>query len=169
MGALRRTTVYRARRAWDNCARAPEARDTYKNVMNESTPNSIQLRVIPREQHGVSRKNISSGALRVLYRLNEAGFAAYLVGGAVRDLLLGGHPKDFDVATDATPEDVKKLFRNCRLIGRRFRLAHVMFGPEIRRQEAVPQLPPDRPALPPRARHVRAGDQTSRSCSATAA
>jgi len=99
--------------------------------MNESISNSAQLRIIPREQHGVSRKNISSGALRVLYRLHEAGFAAYLVGGAVRDLLLGGHPKDFDVATDATPEDVKRLFRNCRLIGRRFRLAHVVFGPEI--------------------------------------
>jgi poly(A) polymerase len=99
--------------------------------MTESIPNTAQLRIIPREQHGVSRKNISSGALRVLYRLHEAGFAAHLVGGAVRDLLLGGHPKDFDVATDATPEDVKRLFRNCRLIGRRFRLAHVMFGPEI--------------------------------------
>jgi poly(A) polymerase len=99
--------------------------------MNELTSSSAQLRIIARDQHGVSRKNISSGALRVLYRLHEAGFAAYLVGGAVRDLLLGGHPKDFDVATDATPEDVKRLFRNCRLIGRRFRLAHVMFGPEI--------------------------------------
>jgi len=99
--------------------------------MADSNLNSIHLRIIPREQHGVSRKNISSGALRVLYRLHEAGFAAHLVGGAVRDLLLGGHPKDFDVATDATPEDVKRLFRNCRLIGRRFRLAHVVFGPEI--------------------------------------
>jgi len=69
--------------------------------------------------------------LRVLYRLREAGFGAYLVGGAVRDLLVGGHPKDFDVATDATPEQVKQLFRNCRLIGRRFRLAHVVFGREI--------------------------------------
>jgi len=67
----------------------------------------------------------------VLYRLREAGFGAYLVGGAVRDLLLGKHPKDFDVATDATPEQVKQLFRNCRLIGRRFRLAHVVFGREI--------------------------------------
>ncbi|KRE89636.1 poly(A) polymerase [Frateuria sp. Soil773] len=89
------------------------------------------LTIIPREQHVVSRKNISKAALRVLYRLNEAGYAAYLVGGAVRDLLLGGHPKDFDVATSATPDEVKKLFRNCRLIGRRFRLAHVVFGPEI--------------------------------------
>ncbi|RDI99788.1 polynucleotide adenylyltransferase PcnB [Dyella solisilvae] len=89
------------------------------------------LRIIPREQHVISRKNISKAALRVLYRLNEAGYQAYLVGGAVRDLLLGGHPKDFDVATNATPEEVKKLFRNCRLIGRRFRLAHVVYGPEI--------------------------------------
>jgi poly(A) polymerase len=89
------------------------------------------LRIIPRDQHIISRKNISKAALRVLYRLNEAGYTAYLVGGAVRDLLLGVQPKDFDVATDATPEEVKKLFRNCRLIGRRFRLAHVVFGPEI--------------------------------------
>ncbi len=88
-------------------------------------------RVIPRAQHNLSRKNISRGALRVLYGLHEHGFRACLVGGAVRDLLLGGNPKDFDVATDATPEQVKKLFRNCRLIGRRFRLAHVIFGPEI--------------------------------------
>lgn len=89
------------------------------------------LRIIPRDQHVISRKNISKAALRVLYRLNEAGYDAYLVGGAVRDLLLGGHPKDFDVATNATPDEVRKLFRNCRLIGRRFRLAHVVFGPEI--------------------------------------
>src|SRR5579875_2359688 len=89
------------------------------------------LRVIPRDQHNLSRKNISRGALRVLYGLKDHGFRACLVGGAVRDLLLGGRPKDFDVATDATPEDVKRIFRNCRLIGRRFRLAHVIFGPEI--------------------------------------
>lgn len=87
--------------------------------------------MIPREQHIISRKDISPNALRVLYRLREAGFGAYLVGGAVRDLLVEGHPKDFDVATDATPEEVKGLFRNCRLIGRRFRLAHVVFGREI--------------------------------------
>lgn len=67
----------------------------------------------------------------MLYRLRDAGFSAYLVGGAVRDLLVGHHPKDFDVATDATPEQVKQQFRNCRLIGRRFRLAHVVFGREI--------------------------------------
>lgn len=87
--------------------------------------------VVPRAEHGISRKDISPNALRVLYRLRDGGFQGYLVGGAVRDLLIGGHPKDFDVATDATPEQVKSLFRNCRLIGRRFRLAHVVFGPEI--------------------------------------
>jgi len=96
-----------------------------------ATMPALELRVISRDQHNVSRKNISNGALRVLYRLNEAGFRACLVGGAVRDLLLGGHPKDFDIATSATPEEVKRLFRNCRLIGRRFRLAHVVFGQEI--------------------------------------
>jgi poly(A) polymerase len=91
----------------------------------------IRLEVVSRDQHNISRRNISPNALRVLYKLREAGFAAYLVGGAVRDLLLGGHPKDFDVATDAHPEQVKQLFRNCRLIGRRFRLAHVHYGAEI--------------------------------------
>ncbi|MDR2013573.1 MAG: polynucleotide adenylyltransferase PcnB [Rhodanobacter sp.] len=89
------------------------------------------FRIIARAAHTISRKNIAPGALRVLYRLHEAGYQAFLVGGAVRDLLLGGHPKDFDVATDATPEQVRALFRNCRLIGRRFRLAHVVFGREI--------------------------------------
>ncbi|MFL6534563.1 MAG: polynucleotide adenylyltransferase PcnB, partial [Pseudomonas sp.] len=89
------------------------------------------LRTIPRDAHAISRKDISPNALRVLYRLREGGFGAFLVGGAVRDLLVGGHPKDFDVATDATPEQVKALFRNCRLIGRRFRLAHVVYGREI--------------------------------------
>lgn len=88
-------------------------------------------RVVARADHNLSRKDISKGALRVLYRLHEAGFRACLVGGAVRDLLLGRKPKDFDVATDATPDEVRRLFRNCRLIGRRFRLAHVLFGREI--------------------------------------
>lgn len=96
-----------------------------------SKPVQLQLRVIPRPEHCVSRSNISHAARKVLYRLHEAGFASFLVGGAVRDLLLGRQPKDFDVATDATPEQVKRLFRNCRLIGRRFRLAHVVFGREI--------------------------------------
>ena len=87
--------------------------------------------VIPRPEHSISRASISPNALKVLYRLKEAGYQAFLVGGAVRDLLLGLRPKDFDVATDALPEDVRRLFRNCRLIGRRFRLAHVHFGSEI--------------------------------------
>ncbi|ATD67182.1 polynucleotide adenylyltransferase [Luteimonas chenhongjianii] len=92
---------------------------------------TAQLRIIPRDQHIISRRQISQNALRVLYRLHESGHEAYLVGGAVRDLLVGLVPKDFDIATDATPEQVKALFRNCRLIGRRFRLAHVVFGREI--------------------------------------
>ncbi|MDI3439832.1 polynucleotide adenylyltransferase PcnB [Erwinia aphidicola] len=90
-----------------------------------------QMTVIPRDSHNISRKDISENALKVLYRLNKAGFEAYLVGGGVRDLLLGKKPKDFDVTTNATPDQMRKLFRNCRLVGRRFRLAHVMFGPEI--------------------------------------
>ena len=89
------------------------------------------LRIIARDAHSISRKNISPNALRVLYRLRDAGYSGYLVGGAVRDLLVGGHPKDFDIATSATPEEVRHLFRNSRLIGRRFRLAHVVFGREI--------------------------------------
>lgn len=89
------------------------------------------LKVIPRDKHPVSRNDISKNALKVLYRLHNSGFDAYLVGGCVRDILLGIQPKDFDVTTNATPEQVKSLFRNCRLIGRRFRLAHVVFGKEI--------------------------------------
>lgn len=87
-------------------------------------------RIIPRSEHSISRSSISPNALRVLYRLREGGFQAFLVGGCVRDLLLGIEPKDFDVATDALPEQVRQLFRNCRLVGRRFRLAHVFFGRE---------------------------------------
>ncbi|MEW8372896.1 MAG: polynucleotide adenylyltransferase PcnB [Candidatus Thiodiazotropha sp.] len=84
-----------------------------------------------RDGHTISRANISRNAIRVLTRLNSTGHEAYLVGGGVRDLLLGREPKDFDVATSALPEEVKSVFRNCRLIGRRFRLAHVFFGREI--------------------------------------
>lgn len=87
--------------------------------------------IIPRAEHCISRDNISSSALKVLYRLKDAGFAAYLVGGGVRDLLLNIAPKDFDIATNALPEEIKNLFRNCILIGRRFRLAHIRFGHEI--------------------------------------
>ena len=87
--------------------------------------------IITRAEHSISRSNISPNALKVLYRLKDSGYQAHLVGGGVRDLLLGREPKDFDIATDATPEDVRRLFRNCRLIGRRFRLAHVLFGREV--------------------------------------
>ncbi|MGV0005860.1 MAG: polynucleotide adenylyltransferase PcnB [Candidatus Porifericomitaceae bacterium WSBS_2022_MAG_OTU9] len=87
--------------------------------------------LIPRDQHTISRQHISKAALSVLYRLKNAGYQSCLVGGCVRDLLLGIRPKDFDVATDAHPEQIRELFRNCRLIGRRFRLAHVRFGREI--------------------------------------
>ncbi len=87
--------------------------------------------VIDRADHNVSRKSISDNALKVLYRLNNNGYDAYLVGGGVRDILLGEQPKDFDITTNATPEQIKKLFRNCRLIGRRFRLAHIVFGRDI--------------------------------------
>jgi len=87
--------------------------------------------IVPRAEHPISRADISPNALKVLYRLKDAGYQGFLVGGAVRDLLLGLHPKDFDIATDAHPEQVRKLFRNCRLIGRRFHLAHVRFGMEI--------------------------------------
>ena len=89
------------------------------------------MKIYSRDQHSISRRNISESALKVLYRLNSCGYEAYLVGGGVRDLLLGGKPKDFDIATNATPEQVREAFRNCRLIGRRFRLAHVRFGREV--------------------------------------
>ncbi len=102
-----------------------------RDPSRDRPPTKVQLRIIPRDHHTISRKNISANALKVLYRLNEGGFDAYLVGGSVRDLLLGISPKDFDVATNATPEQVRHIFKNCRLIGRRFRLAHVHFGPEI--------------------------------------
>lgn len=89
------------------------------------------LQVIARDNHNISRDNISENALKVLYRLHKAGHQALLVGGSVRDNLLDLHPKDFDVATDATPEAVNKLFRNSRLIGRRFKLVHVVFGRDV--------------------------------------
>ena len=87
--------------------------------------------IVPRAEHPISRAHISPNSLKVLYRLKDAGYQAFLVGGAVRDLLIGLEPKDFDIATNAHPEQVKQLFRNCRLIGRRFHLAHVRFGMDI--------------------------------------
>lgn len=91
----------------------------------------MQPLVIPRSAHPISRRDIDPDALKVLYRLYRAGHLSYLVGGSVRDLLVGVKPKDFDVATDAHPQKVRKLFRNCVLIGRRFRLAHVRFGDRV--------------------------------------
>ncbi|WP_435101528.1 polynucleotide adenylyltransferase PcnB [Arhodomonas sp. AD133] len=99
--------------------------------MTEQPARHVEPYIIPRSEHRISRSQISDNALKVLYRLKNAGYGGYLVGGGVRDLSLGREPKDFDVATDATPEQVNELFRNCRLIGRRFRLAHVHFGREI--------------------------------------
>ena len=84
--------------------------------------------IVPRSAHSLSRRQVDPDALKVLYRLHEHNYVAYLVGGSVRDLLLGRRPKDFDIGTSAHPHQVKKLFRNCWIIGRRFRLAHVKFG-----------------------------------------
>jgi poly(A) polymerase len=92
---------------------------------------TMQPRIIPRKEHSISRKQVSPNALRTLYRLRDHGFIAYLVGGCVRDLLMERTPKDFDIATNAAPGQIKRLFRNCRLIGRRFRLAHLHFQDEI--------------------------------------
>jgi poly(A) polymerase len=100
--------------------------------LNETDSKSSHgLVIVPRSDHNISRGNISPNALKVLYRLRSAGFEAFLVGGGVRDLLLERHPKDFDVVTNADPDQIQELFRNCRLIGRRFRLAHVRFGRDV--------------------------------------
>ena len=112
------------------CSRSTGA--ALRTGVTEKEPTNIAApTTIPRALHNISRAEISENALRVLYRLKKAGFESYLVGGGVRDLLLGREPKDFDVVTDARPEQVKELFRQCRLIGRRFRLAHVRFGREV--------------------------------------
>ncbi len=91
---------------------------------------SAELHIIPREQHGIMRGHINPCALKVTSGLQEAGYSAFVVGGAARDLLLGLEPKDYDVATNATPEEVRAIFRRSRIIGRRFRLVHVMCGAE---------------------------------------
>ena len=126
--------------------------------------------VVPRAEHTISRKQIDPDALRVLYRLHEHDYLAYLVGGSVRDLLLGHRPKDFDIGTSAHPYQVKKLFRNCWIIGRRFRLAHIRFGPKMfevatfrrlvpsEEQIALAAKPPQKDvqgARPPRGTHDR--------------
>ncbi|MAY03664.1 MAG: poly(A) polymerase [Gammaproteobacteria bacterium] len=97
----------------------------------QDSSSNFRQKIYRREEHGISRKNISQNALNVLYDLNAAGYQAYLVGGGVRDLLLGLKPKDFDVATDASPEQVRQVFRNSRIIGRRFQIVHVHYGREI--------------------------------------
>ena len=104
-----------------------------KRVFNQSAGKRAagNAQVIPFRQHGVGREQISYGALKVTDGLQAAGYQAYVVGGAVRDLLLDRKPKDFDIATDATPEEVRRVFRRARIIGRRFRLVHVMFGEEV--------------------------------------
>src|SRR5262245_19146748 len=107
----------------------------------------VEPRIVPREEHPISRNDIDPDALKVLYRLRQGEHTAYLVGGSVRDLLLGRRPKDFDIGTSAHPYQVKKLFRNCWIIGRRFRLAHVRFGQKVievatfRRQVALVEEP----------------------------
>ena len=94
----------------------------------DSTSRGMSIpRILPRAEHPISRGYIDPDALRVLYRLHRAGFKAYLVGGSVRDLMTGRTPKDFDIGTDAKPQEVRRLFRNSRVIGRRFRLAHILF------------------------------------------
>ncbi|TDI40463.1 MAG: polynucleotide adenylyltransferase PcnB [Acidobacteria bacterium] len=120
----------------------------------------MEPRIIPRSQHPISRRQIDPDALKVLYRLHRHGRIAYLVGGSVRDLLLGGTPKDFDIVTDAHPGEVKKLFRNSWIVGRRFRLVHVVFGRERKvvevatfraKSEIEPPADPGRDARSPAA------------------
>jgi len=109
--------------------------------------------IIARQEHGISRKLMSPNALRTLYRLKDNGFVGYLVGGCVRDLLLGREPKDFDVVTNATPGEVKRMFRNCRLVGRRFRLAHIHFQDEIIEVSTFRSLASGEPEPEPKEAH----------------
>jgi poly(A) polymerase len=112
----------------------------------------VEPTILPRSSHTISRRDIDPDALKVLYRLHEQNYVAYLVGGSVRDLLLGRRPKDFDIGTSAHPHQVKKIFRNCWIIGRRFRLAHVKFGSKtievatFRRQVQASELTPEEEA-----------------------
>jgi poly(A) polymerase len=105
----------------------------FKHILKVGSASAVKHKpvIVPRDKHNISRSSISKAALKVLYRLQRAGFSAYLVGGGVRDLLLGLHPKDFDVVTDAHPEQIQRLFSNSYIIGRRFKLVHVRFGNEI--------------------------------------
>ncbi len=110
---------------------ADAARELHRRVTKNKGPTITEPLRIPREQHPISRSNISHGTLKVLYTLKDAGYEAYMVGGAVRDLLAGIEPKDFDIATSAHPDEIRRLFRSCRLVGRRFLIAHVRMGDEV--------------------------------------
>ena len=114
------------------------------------TPKTEDLppKVLARPEHRISRGNVSSEALKVLYRLHRSGYAAYLVGGSVRDLLLGKRPKDFDIATNARPQEIRRLFRNARTNGRRFRLVHLYFRTGIV-EVATFRASPEPPESPP--------------------
>ena len=114
---------------------AANAADLKEHDSMTSVPIVKGPNVIPRDQHPISRKNIESLALRVLYKLHNEGYDAYLVGGAVQDFLQGTVPKDYDIATNATPEQLRRLFRNSRIIGRRFRLVHVFMARIITRSQ----------------------------------
>ncbi|MEO8277462.1 MAG: polynucleotide adenylyltransferase PcnB [Thermoanaerobaculia bacterium] len=128
-------------------------------------PESIPPRVVPRSEHRVSRSRIQKEALKVLYRLQESGYLAYMVGGSVRDLLLDREPKDFDIATNAKPQEIRRIFRNARIIGRRFRLVHIIFGEivvEVSTFRCEPGLqPPPRRAEPAAAAGTRRGPAPS--------
>lgn len=132
MGAVRR--IRRVRIIADFAARCQPLRGARRSRTSnqQRLPTITEPTRIPRSEHPISRSRISQATLNTLYGLKDAGYQALMVGGGVRDLLAGVTPKDFDVATDATPEQVKAVFgRNCRIIGRRFRIAHVRFGREI--------------------------------------
>ena len=109
----------------------------------------VEPLVVPRSAHSISRRAIDPDALKVLYRLRKFKHTAYLVGGSVRDLLVDRHPKDFDIGTSAHPHEIKQLFKNCWIIGRRFRLAHIKFGSKtievatFRRQQTADDIPPE--------------------------
>jgi poly(A) polymerase len=126
----------------------------------------VEPTIVPRNAHAISRRDIDPAALKVLYQLHHHNYVAYLVGGSVRDLLLGRRPKDFDIGTSAHPHQVKKLFRNCWIIGRRFRLAHVKFGTKtievatFRRLLDASELTPEVEAAAVTARDVVSPDQT---------
>ncbi len=108
-----------------------------KTATSNQPDSALEPLIIPRSAHPISRKNIDPNATKILYRLKNRGFTAYLAGGAVRDMLLGQTPVDFDIVTDATPKQIKRLFRNSRIIGRRFRLVHIFFHGQSR---STPQI-----------------------------